>query len=55
MLRPQDNARREARRLDGLWRFRADTGGVGRSERWWAEPLVDPITMPVPASYTTCL
>lgn len=55
MLRPQNNARREARRLDGLWRFRADSEGVGRSERWWSAPLIDPITMPVPASYNEVL
>lgn len=55
MLRPQDNERREARRLDGLWRFRVDTDEVGRTERWWSTPLAHARTMPVPASYNDVL
>src|SRR5271169_612636 len=51
MLRPQDNAARETKRLDGLWEFTADVRGVGRDQGWWRAPLVDPIPMPVPSSY----
>ncbi|MGO9855539.1 MAG: beta-glucuronidase [Acidimicrobiales bacterium] len=55
MLRPQENARREAKRLDGLWDFSVDTNGVGREERWWQGPLVNAIPMPVPCSYNDVL
>ena len=55
MLRPQENARREAKRLDGLWDFSVDTNGVGREERWWQGPLVNAIPMPVPSSYNDVL
>ena len=51
MLRPQDTATRERRRLDGLWRFALDPGAAGRRERWWAGPLAGAREMPVPASY----
>ena len=51
MLRPQDSATRERKALDGLWRFRIDVDGVGRAERWFAEPLRDAQDMAVPASY----
>ncbi|MFT4307171.1 MAG: beta-glucuronidase [Microbacterium sp.] len=51
MLRPQDNAARERKRLDGLWRFLVDRDGVGRSEGWEREPLHDAVPMAVPASY----
>ena len=51
MLRPQENATREAKRLDGVWEFTVDTNGVGREQGWWQGPLVDPIPMPVPSSY----
>ncbi len=51
MLRPQDNATRDTKRLDGLWDFTVDTHNVGREEGWWQKPLVDAITMPVPSSY----
>jgi beta-glucuronidase len=51
MLRPQDNATRETKRLDGLWEFTVDVRGVGRDQGWWRAPLVDPIPMPVPSSY----
>ncbi len=34
MLRPQDNAVRETKRLDGLWDFAVDHDGVGRDEGW---------------------
>ena len=42
---------RDRRCLSGLWEFRADVDAVGRQERWFAGPLAQPITMPVPASY----
>jgi len=51
MLRPQDNAARETKRLDGLWAFRADPDGAGRDQEWWRAPLQDPRLMPVPSSY----
>jgi beta-glucuronidase len=55
MLRPQDTATRERKALDGLWRFRLDVDGVGRGERWFAEPLQDAQDMAVPASYNDLL
>ena len=55
MLRPQDNARREARRLDGLWDFAVDIQGVGRDKGWWRGPLANPTPMPVPSSYNDIL
>ena len=55
MLRPQDNARREARRLDGLWDFAVDIEGVGRDQGWWRGPLANPTPMPVPSSYNDIL
>jgi beta-glucuronidase len=51
MLQPKDTRTRERRRLDGLWRFRTDPDGVGRSAGWFGGPLADAIAMPVPASY----
>ena len=51
MLRPQDTATRERKRLDGLWRFALDPGAAGRRERWWEGPLAGAREMPVPASY----
>ena len=55
MLRPQISSYRDARRLDGLWNFVPDVDGVGHSERWWSAPLVDPVAMPVPASFNDVL
>lgn len=55
MLRPQDTATRETKRLDGLWGFRLDPGGVGRHERWFAGELPGAVEMPVPASYNDVL
>lgn len=55
MLRPQDNATREARRLDGLWEFTVDADGVGRTESWWVTGLPDARPLPVPASYNDLL
>ncbi|MET0415469.1 MAG: beta-glucuronidase [Actinoplanes sp.] len=51
MLRPQDTATRERKRLDGLWRFALDPAGEGRSARWFAGPLADAREMAVPASF----
>ena len=51
MLRPRDTATRECKPLTGLWRFRLDPNGEGRSARWFAGPLPDAGEMAVPASY----
>lgn len=51
MLRPQESATRECRRLDGLWSFALDPGGLGRRAGWHQGPLPDAREMPVPASY----
>ncbi|MGP0031622.1 MAG: beta-glucuronidase [Acidimicrobiales bacterium] len=55
MLKPQDNATREVKRLDGLWSFTADADGVGRERGWWRAPLPDPCQVPVPSSYNDLL
>ena len=51
MLAPRDSRSRDCRRLDGLWRFRFDTGGEGEAGRWWQGPLPGAREMAVPASY----
>ncbi len=51
MLRPQDSATREARRLDGLWSFVLDPEGIGRRDLWHRGPLTGAREMPVPASW----
>jgi beta-glucuronidase len=51
MLRPQDTATRERRPLTGLWRFRLDRAGEGRSAEWFRRPLAHAQEMPVPASF----
>ena len=52
MLRPQDNERREAKRLDGVWDFVADAGGVGRARSGGgAARSPDARPMPVPSAY----
>ena len=51
MLRPQDTATRERKRLDGLWRFTTDPAGAGRAGRWFAGPLTGAREMPVSASF----
>ncbi|MEV4704304.1 beta-glucuronidase [Actinoplanes sp. NPDC049316] len=51
MLRPQDTATRERKRLDGLWRFSLDPAGAGRAARRFAGPLADAREMAVPASF----
>ena len=37
--------------LSGIWDFKLDHDGEGFEEKWYASPLSDPMTMPVPASY----
>ncbi|WP_353510524.1 beta-glucuronidase [Intrasporangium sp.] len=51
MLRPSDTATRERKSLVGLWRFRLDGDGEGRSARWFDGPLPDAGEMAVPASF----
>jgi beta-glucuronidase len=51
MLRPQDTATRETKRLDGRWAFALDPDGVGRAEKWYAGQLRGARVMPVPASF----
>ncbi len=51
MLRPQDNAVRERKSLNGIWEFRLDPAAVGRQQCWFAEPLPQSRPMPVPASF----
>jgi beta-glucuronidase len=51
MLRPQDNAVRERKNLNGIWQFALDGSGEGRNERWFAGPLANARPMAVPASF----
>ncbi|MCK6211197.1 beta-glucuronidase [Georgenia sp. EYE_87] len=51
MLRPQDTASREKKRLDGLWRFALDPDGEGRRAGWYRGPLPGTQLMAVPASF----
>jgi beta-glucuronidase len=51
MLAPRDSRSRECRRLDGLWRFRVDSGAEGSADRWWARRWDDAREIAVPASY----
>jgi beta-glucuronidase len=51
VLRPQDSATRERKRLDSLWRFALDPSGAGRTDRWYTGPLPDAREMAVPASF----
>jgi beta-glucuronidase len=51
MLRPQDNATRERKNLNGLWQFALDPNGHGRTDSWYADPLADAREMAVPASF----
>jgi beta-glucuronidase len=55
MLRPQDNDRRETKRLDGIWDFAADPEGAGRRDEWWRHTLPDARPMPVPCSFNDVL
>ena len=51
MLRPQDTTTRERKSLIGLWQFRLDGAGEGRSAEWFRRPLTDAREMAVPASF----
>lgn len=55
MLRPQDTATRERKRLDGLWTFALDPDGAGRAGRWFAGRLPGAREMAVPASFNDIL
>src|SRR5215207_7102414 len=51
MLRPQDSDTRERKSLNGLWQFRLDPEGEGRSAGWFSRPLPESRQMAVPASF----
>jgi beta-glucuronidase len=51
MLRPQDTSTRERKNLNGLWHFRLDPDGEGRSANWFSQPLTESRQMAVPASF----
>ena len=51
MLRPQDTSTRERKSLIGLWRFRLDPAGEGRTAEWFKGPLANAREMAVPASF----
>ena len=51
MLRPADTATRERKNLNGIWKFRLDTDGVGREQGWQGARLADSVDMAVPASF----
>jgi beta-glucuronidase len=55
VLRPQDNSRRETKKLDGMWSFTPDADGAGRDQRWWRSTLPDAARMPVPSSFNDVL
>lgn len=50
MLYPIMTTSRELIDLNGIWKFRLDSGS-GFAEEWFARPLQEAIAMPVPASY----
>lgn len=51
LLYPVNNRCRTARTLDGLWKFQFDPTGCGAAQGW-QKGLPDPISMPVPASFS---
>lgn len=51
MLRPQDSSTRETKTIDGLWAFRLDREGRGRTDRWFGDQLEDAQAMAVPGSF----
>jgi beta-glucuronidase len=51
MLRPQENASRERKSLNGLWRFALDGASEGRAAGWFRGPLPASREMAVPASF----
>ena len=50
MLYPVNTSSRMVMDLSGVWDFALDNG-KGFEEKWYERPLVNPMTMPVPASY----
>jgi len=50
MLYPVITESRFVSDLSGIWAFKLDNGS-GFDEKWYAAPLADAMTMPVPASY----
>ena len=57
MLRPQDNAVRERKNLDGLWDFTLDPQGEGRAAGWFRGPLPNARAMagPLPPPAPACI
>lgn len=51
MLRPQDTSTRERKSLNGLWAFRLDAQGIGRSDGWFRGPIAEARDMALPASF----
>jgi beta-glucuronidase len=51
MLKAIENAVRERKCLNGVWRFAVDGAGCGREQHWWQAVLPEARDMPVPASY----
>ena len=51
LLHPQTSESREVQSLDGIWRFRVDTHGVGMREGWAQAALTNTVPMAVPSSY----
>lgn len=51
LLYPCNNQSRTSFNLDGLWKFRFDPESRGQDENW-ENGIPDPITMPVPASFS---
>lgn len=52
MLYPVTNQSRTAILLDGLWRFQFDPKSAGKTGGWAENGLPQPISMPVPASFS---
>ena len=51
-LFPQSNECRRSTSLDGLWRFAFDPKEKGEESRWPETGIKEPISMPVPASFS---
>jgi beta-glucuronidase len=51
MLRPRDTATRERKPLTGVWRFKLDRSGEGRSAEWFKGPLTAAREMALPANF----
>ena len=50
MLYQLMTASRELIDLNGIWKFKLDSG-TGFTEEWFTHPLQETLPMPVPASY----